>query len=118
MGALAATDVTVTLVDKDFFGIANVLGIFDLAYGDGQKTYPTDGIPLGAIGRFGFNKAIKAALIEDAPDDGYIRKFDRANMKLKLFYADYDANADGVLIEVANSVAPASATVRVALIGE
>jgi hypothetical protein len=119
MANLAESDVTITLVDKDFFSIANVLSIFNLAFGDSAKTYPTGGVPVGAIGKFGFNKTIKLALIEDAPADGYVRKFDRANMKIKYFYADYDAVADGALIEVPDaSVALADANVRIAMIGE
>lgn len=37
-------------------------------------------------------------------DDGYILKYDKANNKVLAYYADYDAGADGALIQVANAV--------------
>lgn len=39
-----------------------------------------------------------------ANDAGYLFEYDKANGKLMAYYADYDAVADGALIQVAASV--------------
>jgi hypothetical protein len=43
--------------------------------------------------------------------------FDRANLKVKAFYADYDAVADGALIEVANDTDIATTIFSAEVIG-
>lgn len=80
---------------KTFGGNLKVLtGTFDF-----DSSYPTGGEacdlsqyfkgdPLGAI---------------FAPKAGYVFEYDATNKKVKAYYADYDAAADGALIEVANT---------------
>jgi hypothetical protein len=46
--------------------------------------YPALGIPQPALGKFGFNFAIKRVYIEQ-PANGFIYSFDRANHKLRIF---------------------------------
>jgi hypothetical protein len=49
---------------------------------------------------------IKAVLSTeyDGADTGFIPAWDATNSKLKVYYADYDAVADGVLIEAATDL--------------
>ena len=61
-----------------------------------DSSYPTGGESV----EFPFTPQIVLA----EPSAGYIFQYDYTNEKLKAYYADYDAAADGALIEVANAV--------------
>jgi len=118
MAALAATDVAVSFDQRDVELLGRKKMVFlDLIFGDGAKTYPTGGVPLPAKEMMGFSKYIRAMQIIN-PDNGYGYSYDRANHKLKMLYADYDVAADGALIEVANTVAPAQAVLTAIVWGE
>jgi hypothetical protein len=60
-----------------------------------DSSYPTGGEALA----FGFTPAIVIA----EPNLGYVFQYDYTNKKLLAYYADYDAVADGALIQVANT---------------
>jgi hypothetical protein len=96
MAYLAATDVTVTLTPEDFDrspGDGIGFRTFpQVDYGDGVLQYPALGIPMPAIGYFGFNFAIKRVFIEQ-PANGFIHHFDRANQKLRI----YEGSAIGAI---------------------
>lgn len=62
-----------------------------------DSSYPTGGESMTFPGFF--NVAI--VLIE--PSAGYIFQYDYTNSKVLAYYADYDAVADGALIQVANT---------------
>lgn len=64
---------------------------FDSSYPTGGESLTPDSVGLGKID---FCLA--------SPTAGYVFEYDYTNEKLKAFYADYDAVADGALIEVAN----------------
>lgn len=94
MTALAYTDVTITVSsrNRDFgaAGIPKNMTVADLAFGDGSLTYPSGGVPIGssaanALARLGFVKDLDIGLIEDAPANGYVYKFDRANRKVRIW---------------------------------
>ena len=52
------------------------------------------------------------------PQSGYVFEYDASNKKIKAYYADYDANSDGALIEVADEADLSSVTdVTVLIIG-
>jgi hypothetical protein len=55
--------------------------------------------------------------ISDSSVSGYTFQYDYSNKKLKAFYADYDAGADGALIEVANAVDLSAVSVRMIFVG-
>lgn len=86
MGALVATDVTVTLSlqDMDYTAQGGVRSFPSMIFGNGVKTYPALGIPLPDLKKFGMKKRIKRAYIEN-PANGYVYHFDRANHKLRIF---------------------------------
>lgn len=62
---------------------------------DFDSSYPTGGeaisLPLSEV---------KGMLIENKA--GYVFSYDRTNKKILAYYADYDAAADGALIQVAD----------------
>lgn len=88
MAKITAALVTVTLnpedIDRSPDGRIGVRTFPTVAYGDGILEYTALGIPMPAIGKFGFNFAIKRAYIEQ-PANGFIYHFDRANHKLRIF---------------------------------
>lgn len=64
-----------------------------------DDSYPTGGEALD-LSNF-FSRIISFIAFE--PTAGYIFIYDRTNKKVKVYYADYDAGADGALIEVADT---------------
>jgi hypothetical protein len=88
MAYLAATNVTVTLtpedIDRSPDGRIGVRTFPTIQFGDGALQYPALGVPMPAIGKFGFHHAIKRVYVEQ-PANGFIYSFDRANHKLRIF---------------------------------
>lgn len=64
-----------------------------------DDSYPTGG---EAITPADLGLAQVFALIA-FPTAGYVPEWDGTNKKLKMYWADYDAAADGALVEVANT---------------
>lgn len=98
MAYLTAANVDVTLnpedVDRSPDGRIGIRTFPTVAYGNGVLQYPAGGIPMPALGKFGFNFAIKRVYIEQAAD-GYIRSFVRATHKLRIFLG---AARDAILV--------------------
>lgn len=63
-----------------------------------DSSYPTGGEEIS----FG-NFEAKPIYVAVESDSGYIFKYDRTNGKIMAYYADYDAVADGALIQVADT---------------
>jgi hypothetical protein len=87
MTALASTDVTVTVSvrNRDIMpGAPKLAQIASIVFGNGSLTYPTGGIPLPAMGVFGFKKLIEFGAIEQ-PVNGFFYKFDRTNHKMLIY---------------------------------
>ena len=64
-----------------------------------DDSYPTGGETL-TPGQLGFSEEIFALIVDSAP---LVCKYDASNDKLMAFWCDYDANSDGVLVQVANT---------------
>jgi hypothetical protein len=88
MADLTAANVTVTLnpedIDRSPDGRIGIRTFPTVAFGNGALTYPALGVPMPAIGKFGFLRAIKRAYFEQ-PANGFIYHFDRANHKIRIF---------------------------------
>lgn len=66
-----------------------------------DSSYPTGGESLASL----FATYLSSVTdVMPLPAGGYVPEFDSANNKLLAYYADYDAGADGALIQVANAV--------------
>lgn len=110
---------TVTIMDRDFLGVANKVTLASIAFGDSSSTYPSGGIPLGGKEQFGMNKAIKAIFV-DQPNNGYVYKVDYSDqsaLRLQIYYGAYSATTDGPLAEVTTSYAPEATVVTAMIIG-
>lgn len=75
-----------------FLSRGGKLQVGTLAFDD---SYPTGGEPVD----FGFTPTI--VLLQ--PASGYVFEYDADNGQVLAYYADYDATADGALIQVANA---------------
>lgn len=68
-----------------------------------DNAYPTGGYTgLAAKIQGATNRNPTILAVVGQGSDGYEYRWDFANSKLMVLYADYDAGADGALIEVAN----------------
>ena len=125
MTALASTDVTVTVNSRDkdigHGALSKFMGIATIAFGDGALTYPTGGVPLPAIGRFGLQRQVDIGLVEPPYGDGYVYKYDRTNHKIVMYQQKDPADtggADIALPELGTGVTPAATTLKMLFVGE
>ncbi|MFH1952578.1 MAG: hypothetical protein ABIL06_13275 [Pseudomonadota bacterium] len=116
MTAFASTDVTVTIAsgngDIGHGAIGKNLTIATVTFGDAALTYATGGVPMPAIGSFGFQKDITLFLIQQPNANNYHYRYDDTNNKIKI-YAD-----TGTLAELANDTAPAAISLQCLIGGE
>lgn len=110
MPALVAANVTVTVLERWITAKKRwVRGT--IAFGDGALTYPTAGVPLPAIGQFGFVRNMDTfgvfGLNERTTD--YRVVYGPANSTL-LMYEEEAAAAGGPLLECDTAEAPAART--------
>ncbi|MDO9566676.1 MAG: hypothetical protein Q7J15_08050 [Candidatus Desulfaltia sp.] len=122
MAAFTSSDVTISLDPRDRHILGKIkMAKCSIAFGNGVLTYTTGGVPMPAIGLFGMNKeVIGMNWLEGMGNsaNGFIYKYDVTNRKILIYYADYDAVADGPLIELPNGNAPAAATLIAAVWGK
>ncbi len=89
MAHFASTDVTVTIASRDREIAGGAAGrnqtIATVAFGNATLNYDTGGVPMPAIGVFGFRNEIKMGLIEQPSANGFIYKYDATNRKIKIF---------------------------------
>lgn len=88
MSALVAGSVTYTVqgrgVRKEDSGFRR--GVIKLAFGDSALTYPTGGIPLSNLSKWGFPNVVDSVnLVDASKGDGYVYKWDRTNNKLLMY---------------------------------
>lgn len=109
MTALATSDVTVTIEDRQIQGKQR-LNRLKLVFGDGALTYPSGGVPVPAYGTLGMKARLDYLNVTD-PDDatGYVWKYDQANNKLRAYQSPSLATGSvGALSELATSAALAT----------
>jgi len=80
---------------------------FDASYVTGGESILASDVGLGEILHINFNQG----------EDGYVFHWDSVAQTIVAYYADYDAVADGALIEVANAVDLSAVVVEVEVIG-
>ena len=85
MADLAASDVTVTMVRKDKMRKTR-MNLVTIAFGDGAKTYPANGVPMPALSsrKFGLEREMDLQFLE-VPQDGYVYKYDRTNRTIRMY---------------------------------
>lgn len=110
MPALAASDVTV-VISRRRRDRNRKITEGTIAFGDGSKTYPTAGVPLPAIAKFGFSRVMETFDVFGVNErtTEYLTRFGPANKTL-LMYEEEAAAAGGPLLECDTSEAPAART--------
>lgn len=88
--AVTITPVLRTRDDKNFTVCVTVAA---------DASYPTGGWPITA-NQLGLGTALFGLA---GTQGGYVFRWDNANLKLMAYYSDYDAVADGALIQVPNA---------------
>lgn len=114
MADIAASDVVYVQLNKAIGDSGYSEYNFTVAFGDGVLTYPAGGVPLAA-GQLGCPSEIRSLeLFSPASANGLVYKYDQANNKIRIYQGDYNAGADGPLVElVAATATPAAATLYV-----
>jgi hypothetical protein len=121
---ITATEVTVTISQRDVEDRPGFLRhvIADITFGDGTDTYPAGGVPLPAIGVFGFKRSISIGLVEQpiASNALYEWRYDRSAHTLLACGASAFSTiiAASKFYEVAATMCPPETTVRVIFFGE
>lgn len=81
MADIAASDVTVTILNRRLGPGGRQSVNATLAFGDGALTYPAGGIPI-TKGKLGCPNAIESLVVYDSGTSGYKWTYDRTNQKL------------------------------------
>lgn len=109
MAALTANSWTVVITERHIHQKERVVhGTMEIPAAD---TYPTGGIPLPAIAKFGMVGVLRSLSLQghDSLTDSFVVSFDRTNHKLQL-YGDPAAAAADSLDEVPNTDVPGPRT--------
>jgi len=109
MASLEAADITIGITETHINGLKrHVRGTLAIAATD---TYPTGGIPLPAIGVFGFIRQMDSLRIvgQVAATSQYLYTYDPTNHLLQVFEEE-GAAAGGPLLEADTSEAPGART--------
>jgi len=89
MAGLTSSDVTVTRSVRDLdIGhgrLSKNMTIVSVAFGDGAKTYPSGGVPLPAMGNFGYQRQVDFCAIQEPPANGFTYKYDADNHKIRIY---------------------------------
>lgn len=100
MAEITASDVTVSTNVRDrnigHKGLDKYMGIFTIAFGDDALTYPADGVPLPAIGKFGLERKVDFMAIQGDPDDGFVYKYDATNHTIRIYTQGVVTGSTGV----------------------
>lgn len=90
MTALASSDVTVTVNERQIVGKKRRARV-TVAFGDGALTYPSGGVPLPTFASYGMTRNIDFITFFDENDaSGIIWKYDRTNHKLRGYVQGFD----------------------------
>jgi len=104
MADLTAADITVSVQPRHkrlVHGLRTVIAT--VSGGNGVKTYPADGIPLPALGKFGLHSETAFVGVQQ-PLDGYEYRYDEEHHNLRIFQS---AGAAAPLVELGHVAVPA-----------
>jgi hypothetical protein len=84
MGALASTDVTLTIVKRHRVGMLKEI-IAEITFGNDSATYPTGGVPLPDLSEFYLKSVYWADLPMQVTMDGYKYLYDKTNHTIRKY---------------------------------
>ena len=83
MPALIAANVTITKIRRQRVGLMRE-SLYKVAFGDGAKTVPTNGVPLPVLGQFGL-KRVDFHQLAPVTINGYHYRYDEVNHSIRIF---------------------------------
>lgn len=116
MAALTSADITITVTERWQEGRKrHAIGTLAIA---GTNTYPTAGIPMPAIGKFGMQRQLDVLDVTGSAGNTteFMYGYDKTNNKLQL-YSEEVVAAGGPLLEALSSEVPGARTVRFHAVG-
>lgn len=84
MTAIAASNVTYTIIKQSIDNMSNKRVVASLQFGNGTLTYPTGGVPI-VIGNLGLPNYVSSLKVFDSGTSGYSFQWDSVNSKLRLY---------------------------------
>ena len=115
MANIAVGDVTYAILKQRKNASSQNSNLVRLSFGNGALTYPAGGFPV-SIAKLGCPTNVESLHVVDQGVSGYVFNYDQSAQKMVVLRADYDAVADGALIE-ASAVAIAAQVIEVEVIG-
>lgn len=112
MADIAAADLTYTVQDetKRIGESGRREAVYLVSFGDATDTYPTGGVPLTKAKLGCPNDLEELLFVDSGSGDGYVYKFEKGDDTIRIYTADYDATADGALIEFSGGATAVPAT--------
>lgn len=98
MANIAASDITVTVINNRKREDGRKQLNLTLAFGDGALTYPAGGVPISKAA-LGCPTVIESLVVYDKGTSGYAWSYDRANEKLVAIQAPAQTHAHDLLIK-------------------
>ena len=117
MAELTSADVTLTKIKKQRVGLMRE-SLYKVAFGDGAKTVPTNGVPLPVLGQFGL-KRVDFHQLAPVTINGYHYLYDEVNHSIRIF--ESAAHAHNLMFKAnaaANAVTMAANSLRNASAGD
>lgn len=114
MANIAATDVTVTVLNRRTMDSGRKSMNLQLAFGNGVLTYPAGGIPVTKA-QLGLPNAVESLVVYDGSEGGYAWSWDATNSKL--FALADGGGAAGTPLAQPSTVAIAAQTLRCEALG-
>ena len=111
MANIAATDITVTLVNQRIGESGRKVNNVKLVFGDGALTYAAGGVPISK-GNLGCPNVIESLTVYDSGTSGYKWSYDRANEKLVAIQSPVRTHTHDLLLKNAAVADGASARVN------
>lgn len=97
MPNIAASDVTVTVLNQRKLGDSRNLNRVRLAFGDGTLTYPAGGVPI-TKGKFGCPAVIESMTIVDKGTSGYDFMYDQSAEKVVMFRTSSSSHVHDIFL--------------------
>ena len=117
MPALIAADVTIIKIRRQRVGLMRE-SLYKVAFGDGVKTVPTNGVPLPGLDKFGLRR-VDFHQLAPVTINGYHYRYDEANHSIRIF--ESAAHAHNLMFKAnaaANAVTMAANSLRNASAGD
>ena len=114
MTAIAASNVTYTLLKQSKAENNEKVFLVQIAFGNGTLTYPTGGIPLTNVGLWGFPNYVRSVVFADSSNgDGYVYKWSQTANTIRIYQSAAQSASPQALAEISGAVAATTVVAEV-----